>query len=409
MTACVLDVELSQALPAGDQALPYAEADVLLRWHGRPVGRVRVPLAAGRLRMAEIQSAIEADHALTVRLAEARLAGWLLANVPATPPPALRWSVVICTRDRTEDLARCLEALLQINLSGGEIIVVDNAPSDDCTARLSAGYPVRYVREDRPGLNWARMRGAQAASGEVVLYSDDDVVVDPGWVVALLAPFAHPRVGAVTGLTVPLELETAAQELFEQYGGFGRGYRRRVFDYTIMAPAAAGIVGAGANMAFRRSLLLELGLFEAELDCGTVTRTGGDAYAFYKLLAEGFQIVYEPAALVRHRHRRDYASLRRTLAGYSVGGFAFLTRCWHQHGDWQALAVAAEWFWTDHCRQLARALLRRPLALPLDLVLAQIAAIPLGPWAYLASLLRERGRQRALAPAAPSIAGGELT
>ena len=61
---------------------------------------------------------------------------------------------------------------------------------------------------------------------------------------------------------------------------------------------AAGIVGAGANMAFRRSLLLELGLFEAELDCGTVTRTGGDAYAFYQVLVEGFQIVYERGTIV---------------------------------------------------------------------------------------------------------------
>jgi glycosyltransferase involved in cell wall biosynthesis len=403
MTAGVLDVELSQALPACDAPLPYAEADVLLRWHSRPIGRVRVPLADGRLRMEDIQRLIEADRALSVRLAEARLAGWLLANVPAAPLPPLRWSVVIGTRDRADDLVRCLESLLKLDLTGGEIIVVDNAPSDDRTARLAAAYPVRYVREDRPGLNWARTRGAQAASGEVVLYTDDDVVVDPGWVAALLAPFAHPRVGAVTGLTAPLELETEAQELFEQYGGFGRGYRRRVFDYTVMAPAAAGIVGAGANMAFRRSLLLKLGLFEAELDCGTVARTGGDAYAFYQLLAEGFQIIYEPAALVRHRHRRDYASLRRTLAGYSVGGFAFLTRCWHRHGDWQALAVAAEWFWTDHCRQLANALLRRPRALPLALVWAQIAAIPLGPWAYFASLGPERAVRRASAPTSPSI------
>ena len=233
------------------------------------------------------------------------------------------------------------------------------------------------------------------------------MVVEPGWVGAMLGPFEHARVGAVTGLTLPLELETHAQEVFEWYGGFGRGFRRRVFDYTIMAPAAAGVVGAGANMALRRDLILHLGLFDAELDCGTVARTGGDAYAFYQVLCEGYQIVYEPAALVRHRHRQDDAALRRTLIGYSVGGFAFLTRCLHRHGDWQALPVAAEWFISDHVRQLVRALLRRPRALPLDLVLAQIAAIPLGPWAYFASLAAERRHSATHVRPAPQIAQTE--
>jgi glycosyltransferase involved in cell wall biosynthesis len=326
---------------------------------------------------------------LAQRLADARTLERLLTGYPASASPLPTWSVVICTRDRTDDLESCLDSLVLQTQAGGEIVVVDNAPSDERTALLVARYPVHYVREERPGLNWARDRGAQAATGEIVLYSDDDVVMDPGWISAMLAPFAHPRVGAVTGLTMPLELETEAQELFERYGGFGRGFRRRAFDYTMMAPAAAGIVGAGANMAFRRELLLKLRLFQAELDCGTVTRSGGDAYAFYLLLSEGYQVVYEPTALVWHRHRRDYASLRRTLVGYSIGGFAFLMRCWHQHGDWQAPAVAAQWFWTDHVRQLINVLLRHPGRLPLDLVLAQIAACPLGPWAYFASLKRE--------------------
>jgi hypothetical protein len=143
-------------------------------------------------------------------------------------------------------------------------------------------------------------------------------------------------------------------------------------------------------MAIRREQINRMRLFDAELDGGTATRSGGDAYAFYQLLAEGYQVVYTPDALVWHRHRRDYASLRHTLAGYSIGGFAVLTRCWLEHGDWQALAVAASWFRHDHLRQLARALLRRPNRLPLNLVLAQILAIPLAPWAYFVSRRRER-------------------
>jgi glycosyltransferase involved in cell wall biosynthesis len=399
MSARVIDLDLAGGLSDRHGLGPYRRALVLLRWAGRPVGAVRVPLPGGSLRAADLQAAIAADAKLSKRLVEQQAITWLLQRpagrpapdhsridaVPGGGPGELSHSIIVCTRDRASDLRRCLDSLLRLWPGGGEIVVVDNAPSDQRTRQLCARYPVRYVREDRPGLNWARARGAREAGGEILLFTDDDVVVDPGWARAALEPFAHPRVAAVTGLTMPLELETEAQELFEAYGGFGRGFERRTFDYSIMAPAAAGIVGAGANMAVRRGLALGLRLFEAELDCGSVARTGGDNYAFYHLLAEGYQIVYEPAALVWHRHRRDYAALSRTLADYSIGGFAFLTRCLVQHGDWQTLPVALEWLWTDHARQLARALLRRPRRLPLDLVLAQIAAVPLGPKAYFDS------------------------
>jgi len=399
MTARVLEIELTDGLYDHTGLGDYGQTFVLLRYHGSPVGSVRMPYTEGVLRAADLRGAIEADGALSWRLAQAALGHWLLRTEP--PPASLpTWSIFICTRNRTDDLRRCLDSLMKLRTPGGDIIVVDNAPSDDRTAQLVMGYPVRYVREDRVGLNWARSRGARLATGEIVIFTDDDVVVDPGWIEAILEPFDNPRVAAVTGLTMPLELETEAQELFETYGGFGRGFHRRVFDYTVIAPAASGMVGAGANMAIRRELLNQMHLFDAELDGGTATRSGGDAYAFYQLLAEGYQVVYTPDALVWHRHRRDYASLRHTLAGYSIGGFAVLTRCWLEHGDWQALATAASWFRHDHLRQLARALLRRPNRLPLDLVLAQILACPLGPWAYFVSRRRERAVSPQPAPEA---------
>ncbi len=388
MSARVLDIEMSEDLRDQDVG-SYEAALVLLRWHGRAIGCVRVRCENGRLRVADVHATIEADRDLCGRLRYARLADWLLPDQhESTTRPT--WSIVICTRDREDDLRRCLDSLLRTAMPGGEIVVVDNAPSDNRTAQLVAQYPVRYVREDRAGLNWARSKGARCATGEVVIFTDDDVVVDPRWVEHILEPFSHPRVAAVTGLTLPLELETEAQELFEVYGGFGRGFCRRVFDYTRIAPAAAGMVGAGANMAIRRELVTSMRLFEAELDCGTVARTGGDAYAFYQLLAEGYQIVYTPNALTWHRHRRDYRALQTTLAGYSVGGFAFLMRCWLDHGDWQALAVGWSWFYNDHLHQLGRTLLRRPRALPLGLVWPQIVSCPIGIWAYFASRRKER-------------------
>ena len=87
---------------------------------------------------------------------------------------------------------------------------------------------VQYVHEPRPGLNWARNRAILEAHGEIIAYTDDDVVVDSRWVSALVRIFSeNPEVMAMTGWVVPYEIETEAQFLFEEYGGFGRGFERK--------------------------------------------------------------------------------------------------------------------------------------------------------------------------------------
>ena len=417
MPTRVLDIDIARPLPDGWDAPGYREALVLVRWHGRVLSTLRVPCVDGRVRGQDVRAAAADDRATAERLTGHALRGWLLGPAAPSawgelPAGAPSWSVIVCTRDRTDDLRRCLDSLLALDAPPGEIVVVDNAPSDDATARLVAGYAaaergghrVRYEREDRPGLNWARSRGARAAGGEIVAYTDDDVVADAGWVARLLEPFADPRVAAASGLARPLELETEAQELFERYGGFSRGLRPQTFDVLTLAPAAAGRAGAGANMAFRRALVNEMALFDVEMDGGTVTHSGGDTYAFYRLLLDGYRIAYTPDALVWHRHRRDHASLRRTLYGYSVGGFAFLTRCLVQHRDAEAVGIAFEWLVDDHVRLLARVLLRRRSALPADLVLAYWRGVFVGPLAYFRSRRRER---RLLASAPPAPRGEE--
>jgi len=205
-----------------------------------------------------------------------------------------------------------------------------------------------------------------------------------------LQPFSGARVGAVTGIALPYELETNAQELFERYGGFNRGTFPKTFDYKTIPPAAAGIVGAGANMAIRRELILRMRLFDKELDAGTVSKTGGDTYAFYRLLADGYRITYNPDALVWHRHRRDHEHLRDTIYGYGVGAYSFMTRCVVEHRDLQALRIGATWFTRHHVGEVVRALLRRPDHLPLDIAVAELRGALRGPRAYFQSRRIER-------------------
>jgi glycosyltransferase involved in cell wall biosynthesis len=370
MPGKILDIDLAQATTDVAVDGKYDHALILVRWQRRPVGQLQVAIADGRVSLQDVWARAREYYGdqLAGRCVESLLFGGGAARPSATCP----CTVIVCTRDRPSDLQRCVESLLQCDPPPAEIVVVDNAPPNDATERVAARYPVRYVVEPRKGLNWARTRGARAATLDIVLYTDDDVVVDPGWPAAMCAPFDDPQVAATTGLVLALELETVAQEAFERYYGFSRGIRDVRFTMANLDPVEAGKAGAGASMAFRRNLVNGLRLFECELDCGTAAQSGGDNYAFYRLLDEGFAIYYTTAALCRHRHRRTEEELLATLHGYGVGLYSFLLRCIDDHRDWSALRAGVSWFLSSRLRNVLRALLRRPDVLPRQYSAAEI-------------------------------------
>nr|WP_052294967.1 glycosyltransferase [Oscillochloris trichoides] len=301
-----------------------------------------------------IEQAIQRD--LAWPLQRQRLAAWLA--VDENPPVWPSLTAAVCTRNRPDDVARCVTALLALDYPGKlEILVVDNAPSDDRTMDLvRAAFPqVRYVRESRPGLDWARNRAILEAHGEILAYTDDDVVVDRFWARELARTFAlNPGVMAITGLVEPLELETPAQQAFEQYGGFGRGMIQRWYGINRVAGeraaaehTATGKYGTGANMAYRRSLFDRIGGFDPALDVGTISNGGGDLEMFYRVIKAGFPLVYEPRAIVWHRHRTDEAHFLTQITNNGVGFYAYLERCAAHFPD-ERLPIVRQgiwWYW----------------------------------------------------------------
>jgi GT2 family glycosyltransferase len=287
---------------------------------------------------------------------------------------------------------------------GFEILIVDNCPSDQSTAELVSRHPpIRYIHEPTPGLDAARNRALAEARGEVVAFTDDDARVDQGWLTALLENFEDPTVAVVTGITMPAELETEAQRWFEEKDGFGRGFVRQEYDAETLLPLAAGRVGAGVNMAIRRSAVEEIGLFDLALDGGTLSRSGGDQEFFFRALSRGFRIVYEPRALVWHKHRREWDALRHTLYGYGVGVFAWWTSALLNERETTLLWRAPRWFFEYHVRNLSRALLRRPGHVPLDLAWAEFLGAVAGPASYFRARRRVARSDRAVSHAATGV------
>ena len=405
-----------------------APALVLVRLHGQPIGTVLVDAPGGKV-----------DESTCFKVAwtslETEISRHLAADglpfedqVPARPgeraprceqqavpipDPAPSVTVLVATRERQVLLASCLDALSELDYPNYDVVVVDNAPATDQTERLIADkYPdVRYVREDQPGLAAAHNCGLRAATGSILAFTDDDVRVDRQWLTETVRAFqAGPDVACVTGLILPAELQTRAQIMLEAHGQFGKGYQQRIFDLKQnrpddpLFPFTAGQLGSGANMSFDAEMLRAMGGFDQATGTGTVARGGDDLAAFFAVIAAGHSLVYQPAAMVWHRHRRDLESLSNQAYGYGVGLGAYL-----------ASALTA------HPSTLGRALYRAPAALsyafrpdsprsahlknedewPRELSRLERRGLAYGPVAYARSRWRTRGTRRGRGVAAP--------
>lgn len=300
--------------------------------------------------------------------------------------PPSRTSVVVCTRDRTEDLARCLDSIDQNAPDALEVIVVDSAPSDERTRVLVASRPhLRYVHDRRPGLSIARNTGIAAARGAVIAFTDDDAVVEPRWLEELLQPFNDPTVSVVTGLGLPLEMNSPSQEWFERLSSFIKGYERKEFSAPLTSPLSVGNAGAGVNMAVRRDALVEIGLFDETFGPGTPAKAGDDHEFFYRAIRAGHRIVYEPRAIIRHCHRRDWAALERAAHSYGTAVYAWWCHAIVEERDFSAVRAACWWFLHNEIRNLARSVLRRPGSAPIDLSVASVRGALGAPAAYVRS------------------------
>lgn len=249
-------------------------------------------------------------------------------------------SVVVCTRDRAASLVRTLESLCRSAEPPDEILVVDNAPRDTTTRDVVSRFDhVRYVVEVTPGLSQARNAGLRESRGSIVAFTDDDVEVHPHWTARVRRALVAGEHAAMTGLVLPASLARESEYLFERkFGGFSQGYRPMVYDAAWVEDTKGwGVpvwrIGAGANMAFRRDALREVGGFDERLGAG---RAGcsEDSELWYRLLRRGASCVYDPRAVTFHHHRGELDALHRQMRAYTRGHVAALFAQFESSGDW---------------------------------------------------------------------------
>jgi GT2 family glycosyltransferase len=382
---CELELDSGEVRAVVPQAGQRA-ARVLVRLHGDPVGYVPAPLP---LDVDAVAARARGEHVDRIAQIEADR---------RTPPAGALVSVVVCTRNRAAQLGACLDRLRDLTYADLEILIVDNAPTDDSTReaveKAAADDPrVRYVLEPRPGLSCARNAGLAEARGRYLAYTDDDVSVDPGWVEGLLRGFGRDAaVGCVTGLVATADIAGPAEEYFDARAASwstrcepllwslsGPGSDDPLFPYS------PGVFGTGANLAFDRALLVDLGGFDEALGAGTRTRGGEDLDIFVRVLRAGRAIAYEPAALVWHHHRADREALLGQMFGYGTGLSAFLTKCLLQRSTRRELVgrIPLGLRRMAAIRRTTQARLSEPAAAPRGALLREVLGFGAGPLLYL--------------------------
>lgn len=214
-----------------------------------------------------------------------------------------RVSVIVPVHNGERTIGECVESIFALSFprSDFELLLIDNASSDS-TATILDGYRDRAIvlYEAKRGPAAARNRGLRNATGHIVAFTDADCVVHPDWLGRLIEPLSDHAVGIAGGTILARRPSNAIAEFGE-----------RIHDHRVAIEYDSPPYAITMNWASRRSVVEEVGPFDEELlrceDCDLA----------YRIVAAGYRIVHEPAAVVYHRNEQSFAGL--IAEGYAHG------------------------------------------------------------------------------------------
>jgi GT2 family glycosyltransferase len=242
-----------------------------------------------------------------------------------TAPGILPVSLIVASRNRAAMLQDSVASILAGTALPAELIIVDQSDVPDQRLVATAapeGIRLRYLFTAERGLSRANNRGAREAVHETLVFTHDDVAVDPEWLARLTGALMEGGEGTVvTGRILASQEGEGGYAPTLRTGTEPATYRGRI-GYDVLKPL---------NMALHRRDLEAAGWFDERLGPGTPFPGAEDADLGFRLLETGCEIRYVPEALVYHRAWRaekEYLPLRWT---YGVAQGAFLAKHLQRH------------------------------------------------------------------------------
>jgi glucosyl-dolichyl phosphate glucuronosyltransferase len=218
--------------------------------------------------------------------------------------PSIKVTVAIPTYNRADFLRQTLAGIVaqQFPRDHFEVLVIDNNSRDHTRAvveEFASAHPApRYFVESQQGLDHARNRAIAEARGEIILFGDDDILVQPDWLaqmaVPLLADEGTRLIGAVGGEVIPVFPDGLPEWVREWHAPLA--FRH---DTGRLDPKHSPM---GANLAFPKWVFAELGSFHTALDRAAGNYfSGGDSEMIRRVRAAGLEVWFSPAAAVKHQ------------------------------------------------------------------------------------------------------------
>lgn len=251
-----------------------------------------------------------------------------MPDQPEVDIPHAHITVVVATRNRTNDLRRCLISLARASYPFWDLILVDQSDDDssrEITIELGPSLPqLNYRPMTTKGLSAARNKGLQMASGDIVAFLDDDCTVNRDWLACIASAFQrHPHAALVFGA-----VKSAPHDKHTCYIPEYLPRRERVMHGRWGYLHTEGI---GASMCVRRIVTKRVGLFDVQLGAGaSFVCAGEDNDYLYRCLALGYDAVTTPTISVEHYGARTYENggVSKLISGYAYSSGVTDMKIW---------------------------------------------------------------------------------
>ncbi|MES2982088.1 MAG: glycosyltransferase [Verrucomicrobiota bacterium] len=232
---------------------------------------------------------------------------------PVTPSTTQQtYTIIVCTRNGAPRISSCLHAIDA--LAGGpyETIVVDDGSTDQTAEIVSKTFPhMRLLSIPPSGLSAARNLGAEAASGQIFVYTDDDCVPDFEWISRLDRAFQNPEIAAAGGPNLPPKARSAEEAIISAAPGAP--------SHVLLDDTRAEHL-PGCNIAVRREAFETIGGFNPAF------RTAGDDVDFcWRLRDAGYELGFASGAFVWHHRRPSIMGFLKQQIGYGHAERILLT------------------------------------------------------------------------------------
>jgi GT2 family glycosyltransferase len=211
-------------------------------------------------------------------------------------------AIVVCTHNREKHLIGCLNRIKNLKKSPGydvQIAVIDSSEK-----RLTAKYQKLvdiYIhnKENKP-LSVKRNIAIRKVKADIIIFTDDDCIPEKNWFDEIINGFTNSNAVCVTGRTIPFrDYEKTAYEKKFSFDTLGK--KSRVIEKHFGLQNLWRF-GHGNNMAFLTKIFKKVGLFNTELGVGSKGLRAEDVDMFYRIYKKGYKIVYNPRAIVYHKH-----------------------------------------------------------------------------------------------------------